>query len=83
MEVVGETERRADTHSPQGELGGAGHLLLEVERERQEGGPQRQRVWFGIRGEGLANHHPEEEEEEGEVGSLIEMRRVDWLNAVT
>lgn len=37
----GETGRRADRPSPQGELGGAGHLPLEVERGRWEGGPQR------------------------------------------
>lgn len=69
-----------DRHSPQEELGGAGPLLPEVGRGRWEGGRQRHWVWFGIRGEGLANHHPVEEEEG--VGSLTEMRRVDWLKVV-
>lgn len=59
----GETGREADRRCPRGELGGAGHLQLEVEQGRREGGRQRRRVWFGIRGEGLANHHPVEEEE--------------------
>lgn len=82
---MGEEEERgrwANRHSPQGELAGAGHLPLEVEQGRWEGRHQRQWVWFGIQGEGLANHHPVEEEEEG-VGSLTEMGRVDWLKAVT
>lgn len=84
VEEGGDRGRWADRHSPQGELGGAGRLPLEVERGRREGGRQRHWVWFGIRGEGLANHHPVEEEEEEEgVGSLTEMRRVDWLKAVT
>lgn len=77
-----ERERWADKHSPRGELVGGGHQLLEVERGRQEGGHQRQRVRIGTLGEGLANHHPVEEEEVGE-GSLTEMRKVDWLKAVT
>lgn len=77
----GERGRWVDRHSPRGELGGAGHRPLEVERGRREGERQGQWVWFGIRGEGLANHHPVEEEEG--VGSLTEMRRVDWLKAVT
>lgn len=81
MGEEGETGRWADRHSPQGELvGGAGHRLPEVERGRREGGRRRKGVWFGIRGEGLANHHPVEEEEG--VGSLTEMRRVDWLKPV-
>lgn len=83
MEGVGEEgERRrwANRHSPQGELAVAGHLPLEVEQGRQ--GHQMQKVWFGIQGEGLANHHPVEEVEE-EVGSLTEIGRVDWLKALT
>ena len=67
-------------HAPEGGGGGAGLRLLEVGEGRWEGGRQRHWVWFGIQGEGLANHHPVEEEEG--VGSLTEMRRVDWLKAV-
>lgn len=76
----GERDRLVDSGSPPGELGGAGHLPLEVERGTPEGEHQRQWEWWSIQGEGLANHHPVEEEG---VGSLTKTRRVDWLKAFT
>lgn len=62
-----------DRQPPQGELGGGGHQPPEVEQEKQ--GHQKQEVGC-IQGEGLADHHPLEEEEEG-VGSLIKVRGIN------
>lgn len=76
----GERDRWVDSGSPLGELGGAGHLPLEVERGTREGEHQRQWEWWSIQGEGLANHHPVEAEG---VGSLTKTRRDDWLKAFT
>lgn len=72
--------RWANRHSPQGELAGAGHRPLEGALGMTVAGRQRHRVWFGIRGEGPANHRPVGEEEG--AGSLARMGEGHWLKAV-